>query len=61
LCAVTDGGDEAFERDCATVCEAGGEGLLFHKVGEDAGVGGKAGEGEAEVFVYGNYLFLVGG
>jgi len=35
--------------------------LLFHEVGEDAGVGGEAGEGEAEVFVDGDYFFLVGG
>ncbi len=40
LCAVADGGDEAFKRDGAAVGEAGGEGLLFHEVGEDAGVGG---------------------
>jgi hypothetical protein len=34
---------------------------LFHEVGEDAGVGGEAGEGEAEVFVDGDDFLLVGG
>jgi hypothetical protein len=35
--------------------------LGFHEVGEDAGVGCQAGEGEAQVFVDRDYLFLVGG
>jgi hypothetical protein len=33
--------------------------LLLHEVGEDAGVGGEAGEGEAEVLIDGDYLLLV--
>jgi hypothetical protein len=35
--------------------------LLLHEVGEDAGVGGEAREGEAEVLVDCDYFFLVGG
>ena len=35
--------------------------MLFHEVGEDAGVGGEAGEGDAEVGVYAEDFFLVGG
>jgi hypothetical protein len=61
LGAVADGGDEALERDGAAVGQAGTEGLLLHEVGEDAGVGGEAGEGEAEVLVDGDYFLLVGG
>ncbi len=61
LCAVADGGDEAFKRDGAAVGEAGGKGLLFHEVGEDAGVGGEASEGEAKVFVNDDDFLLVGG
>lgn len=38
-------------RDGAVVQEAGGHGLLAHEIGEDAGVGGEAGEGDAEVGV----------
>ena len=51
LGAVADGGHEARDGDCAAVGQAAGEGLLFHEVGEDAGVGGEAGEGEAEVLI----------
>ncbi len=61
LCAVANGGDEALKGDGATISEAGGEGLLFHEVGEDAGVGGETSEGEAEVFVNGDDFLLVGG
>ncbi len=61
LCAVADGGDESFEGDCSAIGEAGGEGLLLHEVGEDAGVGGEARKGEAEVLVDGNNFLLVGG
>jgi len=35
--------------------------LLLHVVGEDAGVGGETGEGEAVVGVEGDDLFLVRG
>jgi len=35
--------------------------LLFHEVGEDAGVGGEAREGDAVVGVDGDYFLLVGG
>jgi hypothetical protein len=58
---VADGGYEALEGDGAAVGEARGQGLLFHEVGEDASVGGEAGEGEAEVFVDGDDFLLVGG
>ena len=35
--------------------------MLFHEVGEDAGVGGEAGEGDANVFVDGDDFLLVDG
>jgi hypothetical protein len=35
--------------------------LLLHEVGEDAGVGGQAGEGDAVVGVDGDDFALVGG
>lgn len=35
----------------AVVEEAGGHGLLAHEVGEDAGVGGEAGEGDTKMGV----------
>jgi len=49
------------EGDGAGEGQARGEGLLLHVVGEDAGVGGETGEGEAVVSVEGDDLFLVGG
>lgn len=61
LRAVADAGGDLRERNGAAVGEAGGEGLLFHEVGEDARVGGEAGEGDAVVRVDGNNLLLVGG
>ena len=61
LGAVADGGYEAFEGNCSAVGETGGEGLLFHEVRKDAGVGGEAGKGKAEVFVDGDDFLLVGG
>ena len=61
LGAVADGRDEAFERDGTAVGQARGEGLLLHEVGEDAGVGGEAGEGEAQVLVDGDDFLLVRG
>ena len=61
LCAVADTGDEAFEGDGAAVGEAGGERLLLHEVGEDAGVGGEACQRETEVLVDGDDFLLVGG
>lgn len=42
---------DAGYRDGAVVEEAGGHGLLAHEVGEDAGVGGETGEGDAKVGV----------
>ncbi len=51
LGAVTDERDEPGDGDCAAVGEAGREGLLFHEVREDAGVGGETGETESKVFV----------
>jgi hypothetical protein len=38
-----------------------GEALLLHEVGEDAGVRGQAGDGNADVLVDGEELLLVGG
>lgn len=48
---IGDGVYDAGYRDGAVVEEAGGHGLLAHEVGEDTGVGGEAGEGDAEVGV----------
>jgi len=61
LRTVADGGHEALERDGAAVRQARGQRLLLHEVGEDAGVGGEAGEREAEVLVDGDDFLLVGG
>ncbi len=61
LGAVADAGGYLGEGDGAVVGQAGSEGLLFHEVGEDAGVGGEAREGDAVVGVDWDYLFLVGG
>jgi hypothetical protein len=61
LCAVANRGHQALQRDGAAVGEAGGERLLFHEVGEDACIGGEAGEGEADMFVDGDDFLLVGG
>lgn len=61
LRAVADGGYEALERDGAAVGQAGGERLLLHEVGKDAGVGRQAGQGETEVLIDGDYFLLVGG
>ena len=36
--------DDAFNRDRATIGHLRGEGLLFHEIGEDAGIGGKTSE-----------------
>jgi hypothetical protein len=33
--------------------------LLLHEVEEDAGIGGKAGNGDGKVFIYANDLLLV--
>ena len=61
LRAVADLVDEALEGDWSRIGHFGGEGLLFHEIGEDAGVGGEAGKGDAEVGVYGEDFLLVGG
>lgn len=61
LGAVTDLGDDALEGDRAAVGHFRGERLLLHEVEEDAGVGGEAGDGDAEVVVYADYFLLVGG
>jgi hypothetical protein len=37
------------------------EALLLHEVGEDAGVGCEAGDGDANVLVNGEEFLLVGG
>ena len=55
------GEKQLLERDGAAVGQARGERLLLHEVGEDTGVGGQAGEGEAQVLVDGDDLLLVGG
>jgi hypothetical protein len=59
LSAVADGRYGAFDGKGAAECEAAGEGLRFQEVGEDAGVGCEAGEGEAEMFVDGYDLLLI--
>ena len=61
LGAVADAGGDVGEEDGAAVGQARGEGLLFHEVGEDAGVGGQAGESDAVVGVDGDDFTLVGG
>lgn len=61
LSAVADLGDYAFEGYGTAVGHFRCERLLFHEVGEDAGVGGEAGEGDTDVRVYAYYFFLVGG
>ena len=61
LGAVADTGGDVGEEDGAVVGQARGEGLLFHEVGEDAGVGGETGEGDAVVGVDGDDFALVGG
>lgn len=60
LCAVGDAGGDVGEEDGAVVGQARGEGLLAHEVGEDAGVGGETGKGDAVVGVDGDDLLLVG-
>lgn len=52
---------DAFERDGPAVGHLRGEGLLLHEVGENARVGGEAGEGEPEMGVELDDFFLVGG
>ena len=59
LGAVCDAGSDVGEKDGAVVGQARGEGLLAHEVGEDAGVGGEAGESDAVVGVDGDDLLLV--
>lgn len=61
LGAVADARGDVGEQDGAAVGQARGEGLLFHEVGEDAGVAGEAGEGDAVVGVDGDDFALVGG
>jgi hypothetical protein len=52
---------DLWEGDGSCIGQATGEGLLLHEVGEDAGVGGEAGESDAVVAVYLDDLLLVGG
>ena len=61
LGAVADHVDDALDGDGAAVGHLAGQGLLFHEVGEDAGVGGEAGEGHGEVVVDADDFLLVGG
>lgn len=51
--------DEGADGHGAAVGEAVAETLLLHEVGEDAGVRGEAGDGDAGVFVDGEELLLV--
>ena len=59
LGAVGDARGDVGEKNGAVVCEARGEGLLAHEVGEDTGIGGETGEGDAVVGVDGDDLLLV--
>ena len=59
LGAVCDAGSDVGEEDGAVVCQARGERLLAHEVGEDAGVRCETSEGDAIVGVDGNDLLLV--
>ena len=61
LGAVADLRYQAFDGDGARVGHFGCEALLFHKVGEDAGIGGEAGERDTEVVIYADDLLLVRG
>ena len=61
LRAVADHVDDALDGDGAAVGHFRGEGLLLHEVGEDAGVGGEAGEGDGEVVIDADDFLLVGG
>ena len=61
LCAVTDLTHYPLDGDGAAVGHFASKSLAFHEVREDAGVGGKAGEGEAKVLVDTDDFFLVGG
>lgn len=53
--------DEGADGHVAGVGEAVAEALLLHKVGEDAGVRGEAGDGDADVLVDGEEFLLVRG
>lgn len=48
---IGDGVDDTGYGNGAVVEETGGHGLLAHEVGEDAGVGGEAGEGDTKMGV----------
>lgn len=58
---VADLCDNALEGDRPAVCHFRGEGLLLHEVEEDTGVGGEAGDGDAEVVIDADDFLLVGG
>ena len=49
LCAVTDLVNNTVKRDRATVGHFRGQGLLFHEVGENTGIGGEAGDRDTKV------------
>lgn len=53
--------DEVAEGHVAAVGQAVAEALLLHEVGEDAGVRGEAGDGDADVLVDGEEFLLVRG
>jgi hypothetical protein len=60
LSTVAYGGYSTLDGESAPVGEATGEGLGFQKVGKDTGVGCKACEGEAEMFIDDENFLLVG-
>ena len=60
LSFVSDRVNDSVDRDGAVVEEAGGHGLLAHKVGEDSSIGGEAGEGNTEMCVDTDDLLLIG-
>jgi len=60
LSFVGDRVNDSVDRNRAVVEEAGGHGLLAHKVGEDSSIGGEAGEGNTEMCVDADDLLLIG-
>lgn len=53
--------DECADGHGAAVRQSVAEALLFHEVGEDAGVGGQTGDSDADVFVNVEEFLVVGG
>jgi hypothetical protein len=61
LRTLADQVDQVPDGHVAAVGEPVGQALLLHEVGEDAGVAGEAGDGDADMLVDGEELLLVGG